>query len=544
MTPDAALSPLAPLLLALASLFPLALLALTLAAPGFRPRLAALLWLAPLPGLAAALLATGGAVALPAPLALGLALDGPGALLLGSAALIWCAAGIAAPAWWGERLRSLPCQAWWLATLAGSMTVFIAADLVTFYLAFSLVSLAGYGLVTRDGTPAALKAGRVYFALAVTGEAFLLSGFVLLALGAGGETRIAAIVAALPSAPLVTPALVLVLLGVAAKLGLGPLHLWMPPSYGAAPYPAAAVLSGAAVKAGVIGLVRFLPFGTPLETLGMALAVAGFFSAFFGVAVGLTQRHPKHVLAYSSISQMGVIAAVAGLSLAAGRAAAPSEIAFYGLHHVFAKGGLFLALAALSMNGGRGRAALFWPAAIVALGIAGLPLTGGALAKLAIKDALGSGWPKTLGSLSAVASTVLMLHFLTLASVARSRDASAIAPVAIRAAWWGTALASLVLPWLLFPMVGGSIAEALAPSSLLELAWPVMAGAALFALLRLWRNRPSLPPGDILAIIRRGEPWLGRLSNGVAAIEGFLTDWTVAGAVLLLLAIALAGAML
>lgn len=544
MTPDAALSPVAPLLLALASLFPLALLALTVAFPGVRPRLATLLWLAPLPGLAAAVFAQGAAVSLPTPLALGLMLDRPGALLLGSAALIWCAAGIAAPAWWGEKLRNLPYQAWWLATLAGSMTVFIAADLVTFYLAFSLVSLAGYGLVTRDGTPAAQKAGRVYFALAVMGEAFLLSGLVLLSIGAGGETRIAAIVAALPSAPLMAPALVLVLLGLAAKLGLVPLHLWMPPSYGAAPYPAAAVLSGAAVKAGVIGLVRFLPYETPLETLGFALAAGGFFSAFFGVAIGLTQRHPKHVLAYSSISQMGVIAAVAGLSLAAGRAVAPTEIAYYGLHHVFAKGGLFLALAALSMTGTRGRAALLWPAAIVALGIAGLPLTGGALAKLAIKDALGSGWPKTLGSLSAVASTVLMLHFLTLATVVRSRDASAVAPVAIRVAWWAAALASLGLPWLLFPSVRGSLASALAPSSLVELGWPIIAGVALFALLRLWPNRPSLPPGDILAVIRRGEPWLARLSNGVAAIEGFLTDWTVAGAVLLLLALALAGAML
>ena len=216
----------------------------------------------------------------PAPLALGLALDRPGALLLGSAALIWCAAGIAAPAWWGEKLRSLPYQAWWLATLSGSMTVFIAADLVTFYLAFSLVSLAGYGLVTRDGTAAALKAGRVYFALAVTGEAFLLSGFVLLSLGAGGETRIAGIVAALPSAPLMAPALVLVLLGLAAKLGLVPLHLWMPASYGAAPYPAAAVLSGRGGEGR-----RHRPRPLPAlcdthESLGMALAAAGFFSAF------------------------------------------------------------------------------------------------------------------------------------------------------------------------------------------------------------------------------------------------------------------------
>ena len=83
----------------------------------------------------------------------------------------------------------------------------------------------------------------------------------------------------------------------------------MPLAYTAAPIPAAAVLSGAAVKAGVIGLIRFLPFGAALPGWGEALAWAGFVSAFYGVAIGLTQQDPKTVLAYSSISQMGVIAA-------------------------------------------------------------------------------------------------------------------------------------------------------------------------------------------------------------------------------------------
>jgi hypothetical protein len=88
--------------------------------------------------------------------------------------------------------------------------------------------------------------------------------------------------------PVLTP----LVLGFGTKMGLVPLHVWMPPTYVAAPFPAAAVLSGAAVKAGVIGLVRFLPFGAALPGWGEALAVVGFVSAFFGVAVGLTQRNP------------------------------------------------------------------------------------------------------------------------------------------------------------------------------------------------------------------------------------------------------------
>ena len=73
----------------------------------------------------------------------------------------------------------------------------------------------------------------------------------------------------------------------------------------------------------MIGLIRFLPLGAAVENWGLALAAIGFFSAFYGVAIGLTQKNPKTVLAYSSISQMGVIAAALGMALGAGDAGAP-----------------------------------------------------------------------------------------------------------------------------------------------------------------------------------------------------------------------------
>ena len=67
----------------------------------------------------------------------------------------------------------------------------------------------------------------------------------------------------------------------------------MPLVYSEAPLPAAAVLSGAAVKSGVIGLIVFLPFGTALPAWGHALACVGFASAIYGVVVGLTQINPR-----------------------------------------------------------------------------------------------------------------------------------------------------------------------------------------------------------------------------------------------------------
>ena len=121
----------------------------------------------------------------------------------------------------------------------------------------------------------------------------------------------------MPASPWRDATLALLIVGFGMKIALAPLHGWMPLTYTAAPIPAAAVLSGAGVKAGVIGLIRFLPLGAALPSWGEALAWVGFFSAFYGVAIGVTQLNPKTMLAYSSISQMGVIAAALGMALAA-----------------------------------------------------------------------------------------------------------------------------------------------------------------------------------------------------------------------------------
>jgi formate hydrogenlyase subunit 3/multisubunit Na+/H+ antiporter MnhD subunit len=116
-----------------------------------------------------------------------------------------------------------------------------------------------------------------------------------------GSVQIRDVVAALPASSWRDAALGLIIVGFGMKIALVPLHGWMPLTYVVAPIPAAAVLSGAAVKAGVIGLIRFLPLGAALPGWGETLAWAGFVSAFYGVAIGVTQRDAKTALAYSSI---------------------------------------------------------------------------------------------------------------------------------------------------------------------------------------------------------------------------------------------------
>ena len=248
---------------------PIALLALCLS-PRVRARMPGWLWLAPLPGLAAALLAVGAPLVLDENrLRVTLELRPLAAPLLGAASLLWIAAGVYARTWLRGDPKAGRFAEWWLLTLAGSLAVFLVGDLFTFYVAYALVSLPAWGLVAYDETPGARRAGAIYLAFAVIGEILLLLAFALLVAASPGDSiAIRDVVSALPSAPGEPVILALLVAGFGMKIGLVPLHVWMPPTYAASPYPAAAVQSGAAVKAGVIGLILFLPFDAPLPGVG------------------------------------------------------------------------------------------------------------------------------------------------------------------------------------------------------------------------------------------------------------------------------------
>ncbi len=538
----------ATVLLATALAVPLAMLLACLSWQ-LRGRMPALLVLAPLPALAAALLAPeGSTLVLPQSLlGLTLVLDLPGAMLLGVAALLWTAAG----AYAGADLRGKPNSGrfavWWLMTLTGNIGVFMAADMVSFYLFFTLVSLAAYGLVVHDDTAPARRAAAVYVALAVLGEAFLLMGFVLSAAAApGGSLLIRDAVAALPTSQWRDAALAFLVLGFGLKIGLVPLHVWMPLTYSAAPIPAAAALSGAAVKAGVIGLIRFLPLETALPGWGEALVAAGLISSFYGVAIGLTQANPRTVLAYSSVSQMGLLAAVLGMGLAAGDPTVRIAAAFYALHHVLVKGGLFLAVGVAALTRSRRLWPVLLPAAILALGLGGLPLTGGALAKLAVKAPLVDGVVGVLAMLAAIASTLLMIHFLRRLVPSASQEPQTAAPARLVLPWLAIALAAIATPWALYPVItNGSLADALAPKALLEALGPVLIGALMASKLQRWRCLlPRIPKGDVLAM--DGIAACVARNSGAATerIEGYLRQWPVVGVLFLALTAILAGTML
>ena len=242
-----------------------------------------------------------------------------------------------------------------------------------------------------------MRAGTVYIVMALAGEVALLVGLILGA-DAAGSMDIVDVREALGPLPLA-----LLVIGFGIKAGLVPLHVWLPLAHPAAPVPASAVLSGAIVKAGLFGLMLFLPEGA-FGPLLMGLGLAGAFGAALW---GLTQADPKAVLAYSTISQMGLMIMLVGAG-----GAARETVAYFALHHGFAKGALFLSVGVMLAARARWqRLTCMTLAGLVSASVAGLPLTGGALAKAAVKGGLPDAAVMAL-SLSSVTTTLILVWFL------------------------------------------------------------------------------------------------------------------------------------
>lgn len=286
--------------------------------------------------------------------------------------------------------RAAALSALLLVCFVGNVGVFLAADVVTLYLCFTVMSFVGYALVIHDRSTSARRAGRIYLFLAVAGEVAVLAAAMLVVHAGGAE--LAGAPGAVAESDHTALIVALLWMGFGVKAGTMPLHVWLPLAHPAAPTPASAVLSGAMITAGLAGWLRLLPLGETEMTLwGGVFLVTGLVGAFIAVPLGLMQAETKTVLAYSSISQMGLLSAlVGGALLDAGQA---EEVVFaaviYAVHHGLIKGALFLGVAQWHAYGAR---ALRWLVA-AALGLAGLslagaPLTSGYMAKYAAKESV------------------------------------------------------------------------------------------------------------------------------------------------------------
>jgi multicomponent Na+:H+ antiporter subunit D len=444
-----------------------------------------------------------------------LALDATGQTFMLFTALIWLFAGIYARGYLADDPRFPRFFFYFLLAMAGNFGVVLSRDMASFYLFFAMMSFCSYPLVVHYGRDESLRAGRVYIVFVVIGELALFTG-MLLSTVVRGSLLFDEGVANLATTPARHVIVALFLIGFGIKTGMLPFHVWLPLAYPAAPIPAAAALSGAMIKAGVLGWLRFLPLGdAAMPNWGNACLFVGLLTALYGVVIGLTQRNAKTVLAYSSISQMGLIflAVGAGLIDPAAWPAILAAVLIYTLHHSLAKACLFLSVGLAPYATGAAWRKRLWQAAFVfpALALAGAPLTIGAISKTSLKyslAALADDWARTIDlllPLASVGTTLLMMRFLYLIWPHSDRAAARPSPTVL-CSWLACLCAIAVAAWLI-PETTYTGTRLLMNTITWANLWPICLGGAIaWGVSRRWPLirtivLPSIPAGDIL------NPW-------------------------------------
>ena len=301
------------------------------------------------------------------------------------------------------------------AAFIGAMALVpLAANVMTFVLAWELMSLASYVLVL-DGARAGREASAsthaawVYAVMTHAGLACMLAGMLLLtawtgsplfadwgaaapALGAGARSLVWALLA----------------LGFAAKAGAVPLHVWLPLAHPAAPSHVSALMSAVMIKLGVYGLLRasFVWLSPAQVGWGVALLLVGALSAVAGVLYAVVDRDLKRLLAFSSIENVGIVFVGTGAAVAFAATGLPSlallalvAALYHAVNHAAFKSLLFMAAGGVLHGTGTRDMELLgglikrqpWTATcflVGAIAIAGLPPLNGFVSEWLIFQAL------------------------------------------------------------------------------------------------------------------------------------------------------------
>ncbi len=250
---------------------------------------------------------------------LALGLDDVGAWFLLPIFLISALGSIYGLGYWPQRKHPTDGQklrlCWGL--MSGAMVlVVLAANSVAFLIAWEIMALSGYFLLTtEDGRPEVRQSGWVYFIATHLATLCLIVFFVLLRVYSGSFQLWPTDVTGLP-AGILAALFILGLIGFGFKAGLVPLHVWLPDGHANAPSHVSALFSGVMLNMGIYGIVRVVVIaGTPPIWWGVVLISAGVLSAFLGMTWALAQKDFKRLLAYSSIENIGIITAGLGLAV-------------------------------------------------------------------------------------------------------------------------------------------------------------------------------------------------------------------------------------
>ena len=226
-----------------------------------------------------------------------------------------------------------------LLAFAGAMYgLVLTDDLVVLVMFWEITSVLSYLLIGYYHRRAASRRAALQALLVTTlGGLVMLIGVVLMVVDAG-TSSISTILAEAPTGPVIDAALVLILVGALSKSAIFPFHFWLPGAM-AAPTPVSAYLHAAAmVKAGIYLIARLAPVFAIAPTWRPIVVGLGAFTMLLGGLQALRESDLKRILAFGTVSQLGMLTVVLGYGT---RDVALAGLALL-LSHALFKSALFL----------------------------------------------------------------------------------------------------------------------------------------------------------------------------------------------------------
>ncbi len=270
------------------------------------------------------------------------------------AGFMWVMTALASPEYFSGARANGRYFLFYLWTLGALEGVFLAADLMTLFIFFEMMSFTSYVWVVQNETPEAIRASETYLFIAVIGGLTMLMGLFLLD-NAVGKLSFENIVEKAPqmSTRLRYTVGICALVGFGAKAGMFPLHIWLPKAHPVAPAPASALLSGILTKSGVFGIIGiscWLFDGVP--GWGSLLLVPAVITMFLGAVLAVFSVDLKRTLACSSMSQIGFILTGVSMCVLLGEhgSIAASGAVLHILNHSLIKLTLFVAAGVVYFN--------------------------------------------------------------------------------------------------------------------------------------------------------------------------------------------------
>ncbi|MDF2969168.1 MAG: Na(+) antiporter subunit [Nocardioidaceae bacterium] len=353
---------------------------------------------------------------------LALRLDGLGLVFVMIALVIGAAVFLYSVEYLGES-RQLGFYLWMAAFALGMVGLVLADDLILLFACWEITSLASFLLIARSGSGAESASARTLF-MTFVGGLTLLIAVVLMIVTTGTTSMSQSLTSDVWTDRPGFTAVVAVLVAVAGftKAAQFPFHPWLPDAMAAATPVSAYLHAAAVVKAGIYLLLRFSEAFSDVPVWNTLLISVGLFTAAMAALFAFQQHDLKRLMAYSTVSQLGLITAAIGV----GTEKALTAAVIHTIAHALFKSGLFMMVGVIDHSAGTRdirrlpelRRIMPWSFATVILGTAGMagipPLLGFVSKEMilgSMLEAPGPAWAGMLALAAAGAGSVLTFAY-------------------------------------------------------------------------------------------------------------------------------------